>query len=470
LTLALFFAAVVVLVEHGQPTSRAASARAALVSGALAGGALALVLECHVAFAVLVPVLLAAAGSARRPVHTTLAAGCALATGLFVDGRTAWIANARAVAALGGLVPGIVVLAVAFACGMAARSRLSALSGAARCSTFLFTAGLLSIGAAVALRPYAGAANAARYLAPALALLAIAGALVFVATTGALARVARLGNGGAWWLRLGLCAAAVVAVLPLSERPSPKWSLNDAATVAPAILARAPASALGERLQTRSPTIPGAMALFRSDDTQRPHDLGQDLILLKQSKQQAAPPGPWVTEIDLGASRALVGAIDPFLDRTRMQACYEPLDGASEAGGCVTTHTREEAVSPEEQAYPASRAAREAFPPDVLRRFEGVHERFVARIAPRQGPPHVLAILSEDRSWTIEAVSGVAYAGELPARRVTLESREGEGSIVLGRRTAKGATPPDRYWAPATVEMDVKDATLADAVLAGAFE
>jgi hypothetical protein len=469
LPLASFFAALVLLVDH-EPSSP----RTALGLGALAGLTLALVLECHVAFAVLVPVLLAAAASVRRPIHATASATCALTAGLLLDGRTAWIANARAVSGLGGVVPAAFVLVAALACGLAGRSRLLTVRPVVRSVPFLFTAGVLSTGAAIAVPPFAGAEHAARYLAPALAPLAVCGAWVFVRGTAALARLVRLGEAAVPSLRLALGVGTALAVLPLRARASAKWSLSDAALVAPSVVSRAGnPRALGDRLQVRSRTLLGAMALFRAAPLEK-GDAKEDLVLLKQSRERPLPPGPWIAEVDLGASRALVGAFVPFVDRTRMQACYGSLNGAAEGDGCVAAHDEQEIgesdIAPEELAYPEARRAREAFPPETLRRFDGVHERFVARLAPRPGPPRVLVILAEDPSWTIESVSGVAYAGELPARRVTIEGREGEGAIVLGRRTANEATPEDRYAAPATVEMDAKDAALADAIEAGAFE
>jgi hypothetical protein len=375
-------------------------------------------------------------------------------------------------------VPCVLFLAAALVCGAGARSRLLALPPAARGAAFLLTAGVLSVGAAVAvgLARGADAANAFRYLLPALGPLALGSALVLVAATGAALRPTRVGLGAARWARLGLGVACVGWVLRARGRPSAVWSLDDAAKVTPALLARAPTEHwLRDHLRTRSRTLLGALALFHGHGSPDLVDAQQDLVLLKASNEKSAPPGPWFAEIDLGASRALLGAVRPFVDRNRMQACYAPLEGPAEDGGCVPAGLERSAeegepISAEEQAYPESRQARHAFPPEVLRRFGGVHERFVARVAPRLGTARVIVLLAEDLSWTIEAVSGVAYAGDLPARRVTLEGREGEGTLVLGRRTPKGVMPRDRYFPPATMEVDAKDALLADAIEAGWLE
>ena len=80
LPLALFYVALLGLVERG-----------ALAFAAAAGGLLALAMDCHVLFAALVPVLLAAAGGcARRPAPAVAAALSTLVAVLFLDARAAW--------------------------------------------------------------------------------------------------------------------------------------------------------------------------------------------------------------------------------------------------------------------------------------------------------------------------------------------------------------------------------------------
>ena len=170
--------------------------------------------------------------------------------------------------------------------------------------------------------------------------------------------------------------------------------------------------------------------------------------------------------MDLGRSVALVGAVRPFLNRTRMRACYAPLEDEAQ-GGCVETGL--DAASGgretvEERAYPVLAAARETFPPGVLQGFGGVHESFAVRLAPSAGPAHRIELCAEGGGWSIEAVTGVGYRGALPAVRVTVEGLAAEGTLVIGRRTPAGKAEPDRYWPPPVVEIEETFVALGAAI------
>jgi hypothetical protein len=337
-------------------------------------------------------------------------------------------------------------------------------------------AAVVSVGPTMVLKRYTGIAGAPRYVVPALPALALSGGAALVLTARALVRVLRVPPAHERALRLVLGAGCVALILQARGAPSSAWSLKDVQAVAPALYARAPTHrSLRTRLATRSRSVLAALAVFQPRAPVAPERPSDDLVLFRQDKQRPVPPVPWVAEVDLGDSRALIAAVRPFLDRAQIQACYAPLAGPAEAGACVDAGFAEAggADGPEtaqEQGYPISTPAREAFPPEVLASLAGVHETFVATIAPRDGPSRRIIILAEDPRWQIEAVNGVACSGSLPARQVTIDGRAGWGTLVLGRRTPRGATPPDRYWPPATVEIDEADGALIEAIERGEIE
>jgi hypothetical protein len=464
LPLALFCLALVALVERGS-----------LVYAAAAGGLVALAMDCHVLFAALVPVLLAAAGGcAGRPVTAAFTAVSTLVAVLLLDARAAWVVNARALVSTGAWIPLGAMLVIAVVAGILARPRLRAAAPTARAAVFLVTAAVLAVGATVVLRSVLGAGGATRYLAPALPALALLSALVVVSGARALARALRVDEAR---IGLALGAAALVASFRVLSAGAgaggADWSMIDAQALAAPLYGRLGSyPALRARLETRSGSLVTAMSLFEP----RPAppatgDGGDDLILFKAPKDRPPPPGPWIATLDLGRSVALVGAVRPFLDRTRIRACYVPLEAGGEEGGCVDTGLGAEAgadrETAEERAYPVLAAAREAFPPGRLQRFGGVHESFAVRLAPAAGPAHRVELLAEQGGWTIEVVSGAPYRGALPARHVTVEGVAAEATLVIGRIMLAGKAEPDRYWPPPVAEIAETDVALAEAIEEG---
>jgi hypothetical protein len=467
LPLAIFYVALLGLTERGT-----------LVLAAAAGAILALAVECHLLFAALVPVLIAAAaGCARRPLPAVGAALAGLAAVLVIDARTAWTVNARALASSGAWMPVALVVLLAAGAGVLARRRLGAATPGARAAIFLATAAVLPAGATVVLAPVAGGAGPWRYLAPALPATALIVALAPVSAARAIARAAGLGAAGEARAGIALGAAALAGAYRVLSAggDGPGWSMRDAQAAAAPLYARlATYPDVRARVATRTRSLLAAMALFEPPRPALRADLapGDALVLFKAPKAAGVPPGPWVATVDLGRSVALVGAVRPFLDRTRIRACYAPLEGAGDEGGCVDTGIGGDAPdgareTADERAYPMMRAAREAFPPALLQRFAGVHERFAVRLAPAAGPAHRIELLAEQGGWTIEEVTGAAHRGALPAAHVTVEGAAAEGTLVLGRTTPAGRDEPDRYWPPPTAEIVETDAAIADAIEAG---
>jgi hypothetical protein len=462
LPLALFYLALVALVERGS-----------LAYAAAAGGLVALAMDCHVVFAALVPVLLTAAGGcARRPAAAAGAALSTLAAVLLLDSRAAWVVNARAFASTGAAVPLAAVLVLAVVAGAVARPRLHATPPTARAAVFLATAAVLPVGATVLLHAVAGASGPARYFAPALPALALLSALVPVSAARSLARSLRAGEA-----RLGVALGAVAVVASFRALSAgtgdADWSMTEAHALAAPLYGRvASYPALRAHLETRSQSLVTAMSLFDPHPARAATgDAGDDLLLFKAPKGRAPPPGPWVATVDLGRSVALVGAVRPFLDRTRIRACYAPLEAAGTEGGCVDTGLGADAAAgqetAEERAYPVLAAAREAFPRALLQQFGGVHESFAVRLAPVAGPAHRIELLAGQGGWTIEAVIGPPFRGALPAAHVLVEGVATEGTLVLGRSTPAGKEEPDRYWPPPVAEIAESDVALEEALEKG---
>ena len=326
LPLALFYVALLGVVERGS-----------LAFAAAAGGLLALAMDCHVLFAALLPVLLAAAaGCGRRPLWAVAVAIGSLVAVLLVDSRAAWVVNARALVSTGAWMPVAALVAVAVAAGALARSRLGASPPAARAAVFLATAAVLAVGATVVLVPVAGAAGPARYLAPGLPAFALLVAAGPALAARGVARAFRVRE--AW---VGLAFAACIVGIACFERSrggdETGWSMTDAQAVAAPLYARLGSyPALRARLETRSRSLLTAMALFEPPTPRTTAETGEELILFRAPKDRPPPPGPWIATVDLGRSVALIGAVRPFLDRARLRACYAPLDD-DHRGGCVAT-------------------------------------------------------------------------------------------------------------------------------------
>lgn len=419
-----------------------------LARAAGAAFALALAIDCHIVFAALVPVLLAAvAGCARRPVPALLAAVGVLVATLLADSRTAWLVNGRALVEAGAAAPLVLALVATALAGALARRRLRALSATARAASFVGVATVYVGGASAALFVLLGPAAGVRYLVPATPGLALGAAWLVGAIAARAGRAARLVE-----------AAGVVAIaLSLrAVRPfdATGWTYADVEAVAPAVFARAPTDrAMQARVRAAAGVVP-ALSAFAPRGAGSDADPGDDLLVRLAPKSLAPPPAPTVTLVDLGSRVAVVAAVPPFLDRTRTTFCFAPRAGAADEAGCAEAREAEYGVeTAETRAYPAFASVRDAFPDELLRGFGDLRATIALAVHASPGPNHVVALLDEASGWRIEKVVGVRARGALPAVRVVLEAGTGDGEIVLARDESAGAPEPDRYRLPAVAEV-----------------
>jgi hypothetical protein len=461
LPFALFTLSLLLLVERG-----------ALVYAVAAAGTLALAVDCHVVFAVLAPVLVAAvAASARRPAGSMAAAVATFGGLLFVDSRLTWSMNLHALTAAGLTAPVAGLLFVAATAGWLARRRMLGAPPAAREAIFLGSMTVLGAGAALTLGAFSEAGWYARYLAPGLPGAALGVALVVACLAHGVAKAVHVGPSRVHSL---LAVAALVGGWSLfTARVAPAgWTMRDAETVARVVYGRvATYPAVRARVATRSTALLSAMALFEpaagSRPVPSPADGDDELLLLRAPKARPVPDGPWAATVDLdGQGFALVGTVHPFVDRGRVRACYAPLDASRGDGGCVETGYAREGL--EERAYPELAGLRDAFPPRLLEGFGALHETFALRLVQAPGAAPTIALLTDAGDpWLIEDVRGIGFHGSLPATRVGLEGGAGEGTLVLGRRTAAGQDLSDAYWPPAIIEVPAADGALLAAMEAG---
>jgi hypothetical protein len=461
LPLALFGLSLVALADGGP-----------LAAAAAAGASLALAADCHVLASAFVPVLVAATvACARRPIPSTLAALAALALVWLLDSPAACAVNAHALLASGAGAPLGAMLLLAALSGAAARSRLGTIPVHARACVFLATGAALAACAAAAVATATGHAAAGAYFAAALPAGAVACGVVADFTVRRLARALGVHERRLAVLAGSLGALALVAAWRARwlRAGDPAWTMADACDVAPPLYARLGSfGAIQTRLETRSRALVAAMTIFEPPPSAAEGIAADDdLLLFKAPHEHPPPPGPWLATVDLGRDVALIGSIHPFLDRTRIRACYRSLDDDPSQGGCIGTGVDPravEAVEPDERAYPELPGVRDAFPASALRPLRGVHESFEVRLAPGPGPAHRVEVFEDDEGWTIERIERCAHRGPLPAPRAIVEGDATEGVLVVGRRTPAGHEARDRYWLPPIIEIAETDRELVDAI------
>lgn len=448
---------------HAALAALARPARGALGEALIAAGAgasLALAIDCHVLFAILVPpLLLAAAGCARRPVTAGIASLAALAAVLFLDSRTAWLVNARALRGAGGLAPAIAVLAVALGAGALARRRLAALSAEGRAFACVATGAAYASAAALAIFVGFASASGRRYLMPAAPGLALGAAWLAGALGRLAARAARVPEPGA---QLAIAVAFVLAPR-LGRRPDTitvGWTLPEVEAVAERVYQRLPSyAAVLTHVRARTPELVPSLAVFEP-----PHPLDRrtpdgDLLILSAPRDRAPSPAPHLGLLHLGPRVVVLTAVRPFLDRRRLTFCFAARDPAAEPA-CVAAGDPGDPATPEERAYPALAAVREAFPDERLRRMGRLRQSIRVAVRAAPGPAHRVGVARTASGYVIEEVVGVTARGPLPARSVVIEPGDAEGELVLSREDADASPRPDRAWLPELIEIPVDDAAL----------
>jgi hypothetical protein len=439
---------------------------ASLPLAAGAAAALGLAIDCHVLFAILLPVLLAAtASSARRPLAATLAAVAALAATLLLDSRAAWLVNARALAASGAVIPLAGTLVLATVTGFVARARFRKLAPWSRAIVLVLAATVYTAGARGVLWFAVGGPASHRYLAPAAPGLAVLAALLMAMTARMAAKVVRARGE---WLQAGIGVVAIAgarAALPAATVRGAGWTLAEAERAAAKVYEKAPSyRAVATRLRTRTPALTAAMAIFEPSGPRPGSEEGDDLVLLGLR-------GDARGVIDLGSRAAVLASVPPFLDRTRMSFCFTPREGASEEAGCVDAGlARHAPTTAEERAYPSLAAVRDAFPTDLLERMGAVQQTVTIAVRAVNGPAHRVELFDDGSGLAIERVTGVAYRGTLPGRRVVIEGKEGAGEIVIGGEVSRERKRIGPWWPPPIVEVGEDDAALVKALDEGRVE
>ncbi|APR79678.1 Hypothetical protein A7982_05025 [Minicystis rosea] len=457
LPLAIFHALLVELAWDRDGDGGAARS-IALAAGAAFG--LALAIDCHVLFAVLVPVLFAAiAGSARRPWAATVTAAVVLTGTLLVDSRTAWRVNARAFVDAGAALPLAAMVVLAAVCAAIARPQILALPPRWRAFVFVGAATIYTTGATIALFAVLGPAAGHRYLVPAVPGLALcAAALVRAGARRAIADVERVTAVGA--------AIALVVTAGVRRTRAPiaaEWTVAEVEAIAGEVYRRAPSyrEVLG-RTRARTPVVVPALGIFEPRTPAQGGDPREEILLFSMAKDLAPRRSPSLTVMDLGARAVVIAGVQPFLERSRAMICFAPRAFASEEMGCADGNPAREASgpeSPEERAYPALSAAREVFPPEVLRRFGGLRQTVSMPVRATPGAAHRVVLLDASSGYRIEKVTGVKSRGALPGMQVTIESGEGRGELLIGREDG-GEERGDRYWIPMMMEVPEDDAEL----------
>lgn len=462
LPLVLFHAALFALAEDDPRGLRsiALSAGAAL--------SLALTTDSHVLYAVLIPPLFAAiAGLSRRPAAALAAAAAVLSATLMIDSRTAWVVNARALVEAGAAVPLAVLIVGGATAGALSRSRLARLDSSARAVAFLCVGAVCTVVMTALLFAGIGPAAGRRYLMPAVPALALGGAMLGAWIVGKLAaeerRRALIGAA----MTAAACAALRLATPRLTGEGG--FTLVELETVSREVYRRVPSHReVVARVRAKSPAVISALAIFEPRaPVASPGDPRDEWLLLRRAPQNTPAPGPRLTLIDLGRDVAILGAVTPRLDRARTTFCFAPRRGVSAEQGCVEArigHEPEGPATPEERAYPALAAVRDAFPAEMLARFDGgVRQTIRIAFDAGNGEPAVLGLVDGRSGYRIDSVGGVSARarGDLPGMRVVLPA--GAGEVVLAREDG-GEPRPDRYWPPALLEAPEGDAALAKLV------
>jgi hypothetical protein len=399
-------------------------------------------------------------GCARRPGLASLAAVSAMGAVLLLDSRAAWLVNARALREAGALAPGIAVIAVAAASGALARRRLAALSPEGRAFACVATGAAYTTGAALVIFVGFASASGRRYLMPAAPGLALAAAWA----AGALGRLAApAARVPAPYARIAFAAAFVLAPR-LGRRPdaiSIGWTLDEVETVAERVYQRLPTyPAVLAHVRARTPELLPSLAVFAPP---RPADIpvpGDDLIVLSAPRDREPPAAPHLAILHLGSRVVVIARVTPFLDHHHLTFCFAPR-AAPQDRGCVTAGDPGDPATPEERAYPALAAVRDAFPDERLRRLGPLRQTIRIPVHAAPGPAHRVAVARPASGYVIDAVTGVAARGPLPARSVILEGGEAEGELILAREDADASPRPDRAWPPDLFEIPEGDIALA---------
>lgn len=428
---------------------------------AAAGGALALAIDCHVLFAVLVPALfLAAVGCARRPVIAAGASLAALAAALFVDSRAAWLVNARALREAGGVAPALAVIAVAVGCGALARRRLAALSAEGRAFACVSTGAAYTSAAALAIFAGFASASGRRYLMPAAPGLALGAAWIAVALARFAARAGRVPEA-----RLQLAFGAAVVLAPrLGREPDAVaigWTLEEVETVAERVYQRLPSyPAVLAHARARTPELIPSLAVFAPRGPLDRPTPGDDLVILSTPRGRVPSPAPHLDLLNLGPRVVVLATIRPFLDRRRLTFCFAARDTGAEPA-CVPAGDLGDPSTPEERVYPALADVRDAFPSERLRRMGRLRQTIRVAVRTSPGPAHRVSIARPACGYVIDRVTGIPARGPLPARSVVLEPGDAEGELTLAREDADDAPRPDRAWPPDLIEIQADDDDLA---------
>jgi hypothetical protein len=282
-------------------------------------------------------------------------------------------------------------------------------------------------------------------------------------------------------------AALVLGVLRARTEARAAWTIADVEAISGEVYRRAPSYRdVLARVRPRSPDVVPALGIFEprrtghdGGDPKTPGpagsggDPGEDLLLFLTPKALAPRAGPRVTVVNLGERAAVLAGVRPFLDRSRTLFCFAPRTGASPDMGCADGSLLRAPEgpgsagspdggpeTPEERAYPALARVRDAFPPELLRRFEGVRQTIAVALTAQPGAAHRVALLGDGSGYRIEKVTGVRSRGELPGMRVVIEGGTEAGELVLGREDG-GEPRASRYWMPALMEVPEDDAELA---------
>ncbi|MFT3769854.1 MAG: hypothetical protein QM820_30855 [Minicystis sp.] len=461
LPLAIFHALMVALAWDREGDEKAARSIGIAAGAAFA---LALAIDCHVLFAVLVPALFAVlAGCSRRPLAATMVAAFVLVGTLIVDSRTAWTVNARAFVDAGAALPLLAMVVLAAVAAAIARPRILALPPRARALVFVGAATIYTTGATIALFAVLGPAAGRRYLVPAVPGLALAAAAIVAMLARAVAT--RMRASAAMETAIG--AAITVAIVAGGRRvqaPSAgDWAITDVEAIAGEVYRRAPSyrDVLG-RVRARAPGVIQALGIFEPRDAKPGGDPREETSIFVMPKAIAPRGNPRLNVMDLGPRAAVIATLQPFLDRTRTTFCFTPRTGTSDELGCADgslSRTPAGPETPEERAYPSLTAVRDAFPPELLQRSGGVRQTITVAVKTSPGAAHRVVLFAEGSGYRIEKVTGVKRHGELPAREVVIEGGEGAGEIVIGREDG-GEPRNDRYWMPIVMEIPDDDADL----------
>lgn len=414
-------------------------------TAALAAVFLALAIDLHLVCLVLAPLLLATTvASARRPLLALSASFAALGLALWLDSAGTWSHNLAVLHEkklhwlldVGPLVSTVI--------GLAARPYWLRLDSPLRAKL------LLAVMASWTVVPWLAGQPAGRYFAPSLPALAI----------------------GAGWLYqrvaagLPIARIAIPAALALSvdykgaPRDDLQWSLGDISQLAPLAAKHAIG---GTEVFYRLEGLPFATrasfaALTRpvAPDSRE----GSENLLVVRVERASLPsrvPDDW-TVVDLTETQAaVVRAIQPWLSRNPLRACFRELaEGAAADCGEASLDTRPTAFD-----YPPFSQVWDLFSDDALRaNTVGYRAEVWFDIDARgKGAAHWLEVVDTEGDWRIGTVEGVSFEGNLPDKRVVIEAGSGRGKVALFRDHRAGEKP-NSFWPPMIIETLDEEAEL----------